>query len=85
MSATATAQRGGLTVLRYIPGLLLLVAVGVVGTLAQNGLRDIGKASGTALPDIEYVLWAIVLGLVIRNTVGIPALFRPGWGRTSSG
>lgn len=80
MSATATTRRGGLTVLRYVPGLLLLVAVGVVGTLAQNGLRDIGKASGTALPDVEYVLWAIVLGLVIRNTVGIPALFRPGVG-----
>ena len=26
------------------------------------------------------MLWAIVIGLVIRNTVGVPALFRPGVG-----
>jgi hypothetical protein len=52
--------------------------VGIAGTYAQTGLRGLGKATGTALPDIEYVLWAIVFGLVIRNTVGVPKLFRPG-------
>ncbi|MDT7798753.1 MAG: hypothetical protein QOI78_2186 [Actinomycetota bacterium] len=79
--ADTTTGRGGLRaipVLRYLPGLLLLVAVGVVGTLAQNGIRGIGKATGTALPDLEYVLWAIILGLIIRNTIGVPAPFRPG-------
>lgn len=78
--STATATRGLTTVpiLRYVPGLLLLAAVGVVGTFAQNGLRSLGKATGTALPDLEYVLWAIVLGLIIRNTIGIAAVFRPG-------
>ena len=30
------------------------------------------------LPNIEYVLWAIVFGLVVSNTVGVPALFRRG-------
>ena len=30
------------------------------------------------LPNIEYVLWAIAFGLVVSNTVGIPAIFRPG-------
>jgi uncharacterized integral membrane protein (TIGR00698 family) len=30
------------------------------------------------LPNIEYVLWAILLGLLIANTVGVPALFRSG-------
>src|SRR6202043_3432329 len=29
-------------------------------------------------PNIEYVLWAILLGLLISNTVGIPRLFQPG-------
>lgn len=82
-AGTAPAGGRGVTgaaVLRLVPGLLLLAAVGVVGTLAQNGVRSIGEATGTSLPDLEYVLWAIVLGLVIRNTVGIPALFRPGVG-----
>lgn len=70
----------GTPVLRYLPGLLLLVAVGVIGTFAQTGLRAVGKSTHTALPDIEYVLWAIILGLIIRNTVGVPRLFRPGVG-----
>ncbi len=30
------------------------------------------------LPNIEYVLWAILLGFVISNTIGLPAVFRPG-------
>jgi uncharacterized integral membrane protein (TIGR00698 family) len=30
------------------------------------------------LPNIEYVLWAILIGLIIANTVGVPALFRSG-------
>jgi uncharacterized integral membrane protein (TIGR00698 family) len=76
-TAETTAARGA-AVLRYVPGLLLLAAVGIAGTLAQNGLRSVGKATGTALPDIEYVLWAIIIGLLIRNLVGLPALFRPG-------
>jgi len=29
-------------------------------------------------PNIEYVLWAIILGLLISNTVGVPELFRTG-------
>ena len=30
------------------------------------------------LPNIEYVLWAIPIGLTISNTVGVPAIFRSG-------
>lgn len=83
MSAAETTAAGrrdvpGVPVLRYLPGLLLLAAVGVAGTVAQNGLRSLGKATGTALPDVEYVLWAIVIGLVIRNVIGLPVVFRPG-------
>jgi uncharacterized integral membrane protein (TIGR00698 family) len=73
-----TAQRPGTAVLRYLPGLALLLVVGLVGTAAQNGLRAVGKAAHTPLPDLEYVLWAIILGLLIRNVVGVPAVFRPG-------
>ena len=31
-----------------------------------------------ALPNIEYVLWAIVLGLLVSNTVGVHRIFKPG-------
>jgi uncharacterized integral membrane protein (TIGR00698 family) len=32
------------------------------------------------MPNIEYVLWAILFGLVIANTVGVAQIFRPGVG-----
>ena len=41
-------------------------------------LRDYGKSHHLALPNIEYVLWAILFGLVIANTVGVPQVFKPG-------
>src|SRR5436305_11115483 len=63
---------------RAIPGILLLVTVGYAGKVAEQLLRDYGKAHHVALPNIEYVLWAIVFGLVIANTVGVAEIFRPG-------
>jgi uncharacterized integral membrane protein (TIGR00698 family) len=30
------------------------------------------------LPNIEYVLWAIIFGLIVSNTVGVPEVFRRG-------
>ncbi len=30
------------------------------------------------LPNIEYVLWAILFGLIVSNTVGVPAICRRG-------
>ena len=30
------------------------------------------------MPNIEYVLWAIVFGLIVSNTIGVPAVFRAG-------
>ena len=30
------------------------------------------------LPNIEYVLWAILIGVVVANTVGVPKVFRAG-------
>jgi uncharacterized integral membrane protein (TIGR00698 family) len=37
-----------------------------------------GKAHHLVLPNIEYVLWAILLGLAISNTIGVPQIFRAG-------
>src|SRR5271163_3509830 len=63
---------------RLIPGLLLLIAVGYAGKIIERSIATYGKAHHLTLPNIEYVLWAIVIGLLIANTVGVPKLFQPG-------
>jgi uncharacterized integral membrane protein (TIGR00698 family) len=81
---TGTATEAGpverTPVVRYLPGIVLLLVIGVLGVALQAGLRAIGASAGTRLPDVEYVLWAILLGLLVRNTVGVPRVFRPGVG-----
>jgi uncharacterized integral membrane protein (TIGR00698 family) len=64
--------------LGLIPGLLLLAAVGLAGKFIEQSITRYGKAHHLALPNIEYVLWAILIGLIIANTVGVPAIFRRG-------
>src|SRR5436190_630481 len=64
--------------LRLLPGVALLFAIGYLGKVTEALLRDYGKAHHLALPNIEYVLWAIVFGLIIANTVGVAQIFRPG-------
>jgi uncharacterized integral membrane protein (TIGR00698 family) len=63
---------------RLLPGLLLLAAVGWAGKFVEQSIARFGKAHHLTLPNIEYVLWAILIGLVVSNTVGIPVAFRPG-------
>jgi uncharacterized integral membrane protein (TIGR00698 family) len=63
---------------RILPGLLLLIAVGYAGRFIERSIAAYGKAHHLTLPNIEYVLWAIVIGLVIANTTGIPDAFKPG-------
>jgi len=62
----------------YLPGLLLLIVVGLAGKYAEVGWLSLAKHQHWRVPDIEYVLWAIVIGLVITNTVGLHKIFRPG-------
>src|SRR5437868_14385763 len=61
-----------------LPGLVLLIVIGYAGKFLEQSITRYGKAHHLTLPNIEYVLWAILIGLVISNTVGIPAAFRPG-------
>src|ERR1700741_4762986 len=72
--ATFTSTRP----LDYVPGILLLIAVGVLGKYAQVWWNTLAKHHHWTVPDIEYVLWAIVIGLLITNTVGLHQIFRPG-------
>jgi uncharacterized integral membrane protein (TIGR00698 family) len=62
----------------YVPGVLLLIAVGLLGKYAQLGWKSLARQEHWTVPDIEYVLWAIVFGLLVTNTVGLHRVFRPG-------
>ena len=61
-----------------LPGIALLAAVGYAGKLLEQTIAHYAKAHHLILPNIEYVLWAILIGLLISNTVGLPAIFRRG-------
>jgi uncharacterized integral membrane protein (TIGR00698 family) len=64
--------------LALLPGLFLLGVVGYAGKLAEQSLASYGRANQLTLPNIEYVLWAIVFGLIVSNTIGVPKICRPG-------
>ena len=83
MASSVALPQSGATSLpgrffKLIPGVLLLLAVGYAGKVIEQSIAHYGKAHHLVLPNIEYVLWAILIGLAISNTVGVPAVFRSG-------
>jgi len=66
------------TLIGLLPGIALLALVGLAGKFVEHFLNTWTKAHHVTFPNIEYVLWAIVFGIVIANTVGLPRIFRPG-------
>jgi uncharacterized integral membrane protein (TIGR00698 family) len=74
----ARVTNPGVNFFRLVPGVLLLAAIGYAGKLLEKNVGAYAKAHHWTFPNIEYVLWAIVLGLLISNTVGVPAIFRAG-------
>ncbi len=64
--------------LDYAPGILVLIGVGMLGKYAQIWWNTLARHERWTVPDIEYVLWAIVIGLLITNTIGLHRIFRPG-------
>src|SRR5437763_10736750 len=64
--------------LRLIPGVVLLAGVGYAGKLLEKNVGTYARAHHWTFPNIEYVLWAILIGLTISNTVGVPRIFRAG-------
>ena len=78
--ALGTVARPGLLArgATLVPGLALLFAVGYAGKLTEQAIAAYGRANHLALPNIEYVLWAILYGLILTNLVRVPAVFRPG-------
>ena len=51
--------------------------MGVLGKYAQIWLNALAKHEHWTVPNIEYVLWAIVFGLLISNTIGLPRYSGP--------
>ena len=64
--------------LDMIPGILLLFAIGWLGKWIEQSITAYKIVHHATLPNIEYVLWAILIGLAISNSVGVPRLFRAG-------
>ncbi|NKY89000.1 YeiH family protein [Nocardia veterana] len=79
-TTAATEPAESRNALTYLPGIALLIAVGLLGKYTQIWVNDLAHDHHWRFPDIEYVLWAIVFGLIIANTVGVPKIFRPGIG-----
>jgi hypothetical protein len=65
-------------VLELIPGILLLGILGYADKFTEQSIARYGKANHIFLPNIEYVLWAILFGLAVSNTTVIPRICRPG-------
>jgi uncharacterized integral membrane protein (TIGR00698 family) len=64
--------------MNLIPGILLLASLGYAGKITEQSIAAYGKTHHVALPNIEYVLWAIIYGLIVSNTIGVPKIFRAG-------
>ncbi len=66
------------TLFGLLPGIALLAVVGLAGKFVERFLNTWTKAHHITFPNIEYVLWAILFGIIIANTVGVPRIFRAG-------
>jgi uncharacterized integral membrane protein (TIGR00698 family) len=81
-SAVVDAEKKQNLVVRLlglIPGLVLLAVIGLSAKWIEQSLNGWAKANHIRnFPNIEYVLWAIVIGLLIGNLVKIPAIFEAG-------
>jgi uncharacterized integral membrane protein (TIGR00698 family) len=72
----AIGNRGFETLGGALPGLALALSLAVVGTLGADwiGMRVLGFDKTPLSP----ILVAILLGLAIRNTIGLPSVYEPG-------
>jgi len=63
---------------RIIPGIALLAVIGIAGKLLEKNINLFAKSHHWTIPNIEYVLWAILIGLSISNVFGLAEVFQPG-------
>ena len=67
-----------LKLLGLVPGVLLLAVIGYAGKVLEKSVNTYAKSHHITFPNIEYVLWAILIGLVISNLLTVPKIFLPG-------
>jgi hypothetical protein len=65
-------------VLAYVPAVVLLIAVGLLGKYSQIWWNSFVHQHYWIVTDIEYVLWAILIGLLVTNTIGLHRIVRVG-------
>src|SRR3989440_6712782 len=73
------AQRAAHEVLGWLgavaPGVLMALALAYLGNVISE---IVGKAMGYEKSPISPIMLAVVLGLMIRNTIGVPAAYEAG-------
>lgn len=67
----------GKAILEAIPGLFLVVVVAVLAWYGDAYLKKNHKSVYDVIL-LNYVLLAIIFGMILRNTVGIPSVFESG-------
>jgi hypothetical protein len=64
--------------LAYAPGVLLLIAVGFARQVRAGVVEFFYAPRALDNARHQYVLWAIVIGLVVTSTIGLHRIFRAG-------
>lgn len=83
MPSPPLASRGGggaswQRTLALVPGILLLAAVGYSGKALEKSINTYAKLHHATIPNIEYVLWAILVGILLANLLPLPRIFQAG-------
>ncbi|MGC9198991.1 MAG: YeiH family protein [Acidobacteriaceae bacterium] len=63
--------------LALLPGTLFLFAIGLAGKFLESVGQHL-RAHHPFVPQLEYVLWAIILGLLFSNLFTLPHILLPG-------
>jgi uncharacterized integral membrane protein (TIGR00698 family) len=71
----SSALRASLSVL---PGIALLFSIGLLSEVLEQLFAVLRYQNHFPLPRIEHVLWAIILGLMVSNSIGVARVFLPG-------
>src|SRR5438309_10964572 len=64
--------------LTMLPGIVLLTIVGLAGKVLVKSIATYSKAHHLVIPNLEYFLWAILIGLLISHTIGVAEVFKLG-------
>jgi hypothetical protein len=74
-----------LKALGIVPGVLLLAGIGYVAKTLEHSINTYAKTHHWTFPNVEYVLWAIVMASSSRTHWQSPKSFSLGLPPTSSG